>query len=113
MNITVTHTLAPEILSLLEKFSQNHNGGSAATAPVKEIKAAKTTKPEATSAASAAPTTDKVQPTLERLREATKVKKEEGKSDAIKALLKTFGVESVSTLPEDKYADFLTEVNAL
>lgn len=116
MNITVTHTLAPDILALLQGFTQNANGGTAAAPPVKEIKQ-KNVKQETSARSPAANETkvddDAVQPTLERVREAVQTKSQAGKREQLKSLLTEFGTDKVTNLDPKQYAAFLKKVNEL
>ena len=119
MNITVTHTLSPEIIALLQGFIQTPNGSSASTAPVKEIKQ-KSTKQETAVPAVSTPASeetktddDTVQPTLERVREAVQTKSQTGKREQLKSLLTEFGTDKVTNLDPKQYAAFLKKVNEL
>lgn len=50
---------------------------------------------------------------VEQVRSAVQEKAKEGKRQEIKDLLTDFGAENVTALSADKYAEFLTKLNAL
>ena len=50
---------------------------------------------------------------VEMIRAAVQGKASGGKRDQVKALLTKFGVAKITDVPEAKYSNFLTEINAL
>ena len=129
MNITVTHTLHPDVLSLFKSLLGNVPSGVPVSAPVKEEttakKGSKASAPAATATEPAAETTvtasaateettdKKPAVTAEQLRELVGQKSKAGKRDALKALLSVFGAENVTTLAADHYDAFYEKVKAL
>jgi hypothetical protein len=129
MNITVTHTLAPEIIELLKNFGNPTEKIASPeivkeATPVKEIKAKKVAKTETEESKdtetekqaetkSAGTEKPAEQVTFENIRLAVQQKAQGGKRDEVKKLLTEFGVEKVSALEKDQYADFYTKVNKL
>jgi hypothetical protein len=120
MNITITHTIHPEVIKLLEAALSNTGGSIAspakngskktvAAAPVKEIAAS-----ESTSETTTASTTAKTETiTIEQVRAAVQQKAQGGKRSQIKSLLAEFQVENVTGLQQDQYSAFLEKVNTL
>lgn len=114
MNITVTHTIHPEVIKLLEA-ALNNTGGT--TAPVTKTKKALPAKEgvqtvvDAPSAETSAEQTSSI--TIEQVRAAVQAKSKGGKRPQIKALLAEFGVENVSSLQPDQYTDFHAKVQAI
>lgn len=115
MNITVTHTLAPEVINLFKDFFINLKGAPAATASPEPIK--KKTPLEAVKETPVVTqhTGDTVTKnvTVEEVRKAVMIKKEAGKNEQLRALLTEFGVKNVTSLEEKNYSAFLEKVNAI
>ncbi|MFX1704564.1 hypothetical protein PV783_11455 [Chitinophaga sp. CC14] len=117
MNITVTHTLAPEILSLIQGAIGLAGAAGAIASPAikKTADPTVTQKIEVPTQAvieTAEESTSDVKVTVEQVRLAVNEKKDTHKVQ-IKALLNEFGVASVSALLPANRADFLAKVNAL
>jgi hypothetical protein len=112
MNITVTHTVHPEVLALLQSFLTSSGGHTAA--PVEKSTAKKNGKvlaavvPEADEVEAPPVKTSAI--TVEQVRgEAQKVAKA-GKREEVKKLIATYGADSISTLAQEHYADFLEKL---
>lgn len=120
MNITVTVTLAPEVLSILETFAKAISGNSAKE-EARETKPAKVKVPVADiikaenggSQPKAAETKAPEKITIEQVRDAVQKKAQAGKKDEIKALPSEFGVKNVTGLSADQYADFLARIKEI
>jgi len=123
MNITLTITggTAAEIQQAVQDLSNSFAIGvkgelleqkidkpneEAVTLPV-----LKRVEPKAGPVAETPPTTANV--TLEQVRVAVQAKAQAGKRTELKSLLTEFEAENVTALPKEKYAGFLTKVNAL
>ena len=119
MNLTVTLTATPELLTVLEKFV------AAFTAPTKKVTKALEQPiapiaiPEKVEAnvgtiepvAPPTPKADKI--SIEELRALVSTKAKAGKKEAIKSLLVEFNAESVSTLDSKEYQNFKTQLEAI
>lgn len=115
MNITITHTIDPNILGLLQAFIGNM-GGQTTTTPKANGKAAKQIEPSkdvppAQEPASTAPQAKAVG--LSEVRALVQTKSADGKRDNVKALLADFGVPNVSSLKADQCAAFYTQLENL
>jgi hypothetical protein len=115
MNITLTITgdTPADIMTAIQELSKSSvmsNGTvilNEEKPPVKKIeKAAEEKKPAETIAQTPSIT-------LESVRALVQEKQKQGKRDGLKALLTKFGVERVTSLAKEQYADFTTEVKAL
>jgi len=118
MNITVTHTLAPEIISLFQGIIGSSKPKTlTSTIEVDALKATK--QPAATPAASVAPVAAApsvenaaaTKITLEQLRLAAEPHK--AKKDQVKALLAEFGATSISLVAETDRPALLERLNSL
>lgn len=121
MNITVMHTLAPEVIEILKNFSR----GIDPLQPVGvEKPVAKKEKQLAAAAASTTATASdnvdaqtsvaaEVEISTEVLRAKTASIIQSGKRAEVAALLTEFGVSKLVDLPKDKYSDFYKKVTAL
>lgn len=117
-NLNVTVSFSPDTLTTLNGIlvALNNGNGGSVTGPVKNGAAAVTkmeksvTKPAEKSNGQAAVAEIKV--TLEQLREGFAKHKtsKEGKLKC-KEILDNLGANSVSSIPEDKYAEALTALN--
>jgi hypothetical protein len=115
-NVTVTHTLHPDVLQVLANLFQGAsnvqngkkvNGSKKEVA--KELPAATTTTDE-----SPAPSvTPAATISIEQLRSLVQTKAQAGKRDEIKKILGEFGADKVTSLQENQYADFHEKINAL
>lgn len=115
MNITVTHTLAPEIVNLLQRLLQNQPAAEtlATNDQVKDsLPVTKTKVKKLADTTTSVTTTDK-EVTIEEVRAMVNSKAQDGKRDAVKALLTEFEAEKVTNLAKTQYADFLVKVSAL
>ena len=111
ITVTVTHTIAPEIVSLLQGLYSTRN--SAQTTKVVPNSTEKTTeqpeeekpvvKPEAKAKVA------KASFTIEQVRSAVQIKAQSGKRENVKALLTKYGAESVTAVDASKYSEFLTD----
>lgn len=121
MNITVTHTLAPEILALLQNLFKSQAVAEQVagpefkeTAPVKAItgskKALAQTPPAPVGNATAA-TDNKL--TIEDLRSAAQAISKSGKREQVLALVQSFGVDSLPKLDPSKFEEFSEKLKAL
>lgn len=115
MNITLTITLAPEVLSLAEKFVQGLSTSSRQDPePIRGNGLAKTE-----SGAQEVPKTEppvqetKEKITIEKVRATVQEKAAKGKKDAVKKLLTEFGAENVTSLLQEQYEPFLEKVKEL
>lgn len=118
MNITITLTADSKLVTLLTAFMTALTGNQVqqtadTTVDVKQngtpvAKEAKTVKSKAIQ-----PDHDAVAVTIEQVRAAVQAKAKDGKRELVKALLTEFEVENVTSLPQEKYSDFLTAVKAL
>lgn len=112
MNITVTHTLAPEILALLQNLVKSQ--AIAEQLPAADFKPAAPVKP-IKKVEPAAPvdngTTEKI--TLEMVRAKAQEISKSGKREQVLALVESFGVDSLPKLDPLNFADFLTKLKAL
>ena len=109
MSITVTHTLAPEVMDILKAFAQG------AANPLKPVvaetaadkKVAKTmlkeAKPEAAEEA-----TDKV--SLETVKAKVQALIQDGKRDKVKNLLTEYGAGKLAELDKQYYAEFYKQI---
>jgi predicted nucleic acid-binding protein len=110
MDVTVTITGAtPELLDALKNFL--NSGVETLT------KSAPSRKPATTKVVEAAPVEEVVEQgeavTVEQVRAAVQTQAQAGKKDAIKALLKKYGADNVTSLDEQHFSEFLTKVKAL
>lgn len=117
MNITVTHTIDPTIVGLLQAFIGNMGGQTApkANGKVKQMPAAPTKEGEIAADVStpSSQTTDVKTITLSEVRALVQTKSTEGKKENIRALLADFGVPNVTALKADQYSSFYEKVQAL
>jgi hypothetical protein len=121
MNITLTITLAPEVLTLVESFVSGFTGkaktdapaADAKETPVRNIKSAKAAadKPDADEGSEDAGKAKVV--TLEQVRALANRQIQAGKRNEVSGLLKEFGAASMSALDKKHYADFFKKVEAL
>lgn len=119
IQITITANSAGEIVQLVQDIASVLPGMDPATIPPKtEVS---TLDPEPEPKTGAQPQDETNQPTLFenipdivelRAKAQEKGKTPEGKK-AIKALLEKYGCRSISTVPEEKRAEFLAELEAL
>ena len=108
IQVTVTHTLAPEVLELFKGLFKEQPAKVKRENPLKNSDSQPAPAVPATPQSSEA--TEEV--TIEQVRAAVQEKSQAGKRDAVKALLTKFGAANVTTLKKDQYADFLTQLNA-
>lgn len=140
LQITVVHTLAPEVLELFAGLIQNRNNAPSVPAVTQqpantEKPVAEKPKPKATPAVKAevtatpqaethtepeaskdeAPAATGKAYTLEEVRAAAVAKTREGdaKRDAVKALITEYGATAISTLDKEHYGEFMTKLNAI
>lgn len=114
MNITVTHTLAPEILALLQNlFKSQAIAEQLPGAEFKEATPAKVVKekPVAPAPVKTTPTDETI--TLEMVRAKAQEISKSGKREQVLALVSSYGVDSLPKLDPAHFADFLTKVKAL
>lgn len=121
ISVTVTHTLAPEVLTILQGFlNKSISAPAEATVKSRKEKAVKETASENGNGileqkelpVQTAETTVAGDVAIEAIRKAVQVRKDT-RRDAIKELLTSFGVPNVSSLPKERYSEFLTKVEAL
>lgn len=118
MKITVTHTLAPEIITLLQGLIKTETPTAImpkdAKLEVIEKQILKEEKPVVATTETAQTTTSNTASdvTLEQVRAAV-TDKAKTKRTEIKDLLTEFGSKNVTELDKEKYAEFLNKVNAL
>lgn len=134
MNITVTHTLSPEVLNILEKFvngfvviptpahtngngkGEQANGSAKKLAPVKDIAE---NKPAAKEVESPAETTTATAPTsssdikIEEIRKMVQEKSQAGKKEEVKKLLTKHNAASVTLLAKENYPAFVEDLKKL
>lgn len=133
MNVTVTLTASPELLSVLNKLADNFGGkkpGSVQTETIADLKPAaekktpvkKETVPAATAETTPAPVVDinvnQTPPPEQPLtREIVRAKavglSKSGHKDAIKKKIKELGSDNLDALAEDKFTEFMTFLNML
>lgn len=129
MNITITFSATPELLSILQglaglfptpakenKPDKKANNLSVVKSdpitPLADIPAGDTIAGAGDSTVSAN-TEDALAVTIEQLRKAVTEKSQKGKKEACKKLLNEFGVAKVTELAPETYSSFLGKVNAL
>ncbi len=116
MNITVTHTIDPTALQLLQSFFTGMTVPSA--------KGNKKTQPQVTNGTEEPPvitipeeapaaSAPKSELKLETIRALAQEKQQAGKRDGIKALVAEYGVSSVSAVPKENYEEFFQKLQAL
>ena len=125
MNFTLTITASPELLEAISLLTGAMGTKPAPVAesvtPVAPTRTRKTTTPapvpetkeEANPEPESALEPTETVVTVETVRAAVQVKAQSGKRDAVKSLLTKFEVARVTDLPENKFASFLKEVEAL
>jgi uncharacterized protein with GYD domain len=118
MNITVTHTIDPEVLKLLSTFLANVGGQTIKGETLTAVPETKTTKAQKLSDPEKDTTNANTKGealSVETLREAAQkvMKESEKKKAAVKKLLEEFDVKSVSTLDKESYSDFYKKLLAL
>lgn len=113
INVTVTHTLAPEVFELFKSILPSAKKESTAD-----------TKPAAKPRASAkieeveTPKTEEVKTktktySIEEVRALVREKSVGGKRDQIKQLLKEFNTESVTDMAEEHFSAFMEKLEKL
>lgn len=120
ITVTITHNVAPEVLSLLEKFVSNLPAEKK-QAPVKQMKNSDkpVEEPPAKDTSSEAPaeTSTSNEPkdslTIEQVRAEVKKASEAGKKENVKALLVEFGTPNVTGLPVERFGEFVTRLKAI
>jgi alpha-amylase/alpha-mannosidase (GH57 family) len=119
MNITVTHTIDPKLMSLLETFVSSVGGQPAkeivASTPAK-TKSIRTTAPkelteETASSASENGSAKKIEFT--DIRQLYLQKKEAGKQELVKGILDEYGVEKLSAIKPEQFEEVYNKINAL
>lgn len=120
MNITVTHTLAPEIITLLQNLLKSQAvaerpAGSdfKEAAPVKAIPGSKKVVTPAPAVVENTSTESTSTLTIEELRAAAQAISKNGKRDQVLALVKSFGVDSLPKLDPSKFEEFAEKLKAL
>lgn len=135
MNITITHTLAPEILEFLKGFNSRvlpvpetiAHVENVKELPSRRVKTEKQVTPVVIPAAVVAEEAEEAEAeesfaefsaeaethTVEEVRAAVQKASQNGKRDGAKALLTKFDAANVTSLDPAKFAAFLTELNAL
>jgi hypothetical protein len=113
MNITVTHTIHPDVISLLQSFI-NNVGGQVETAPKQKTKtiAAATSAP-ATQTDDVSKNGAEAKLTIEKVRAIVQQKSQAGKRAEIKKTLEEFETDSVSNLKPENYEAFVAKIQAL
>lgn len=110
MNITLTITLHPEVIALLQQFLSN----APAKTPVKKEGTMEVVRTPAQPAGEVSrnetPAGDDIK--VEDLRKLVKDKGDAAKPK-IKSILEEYGASSVSTLPKENYSAFKAKVEAL
>jgi hypothetical protein len=119
MNITITLTASPELLSVLQAFSKMQVATPAINGTVKKSSAngVKTTPVEVNSQETAPvdTVTETVGEniTIEMIRPIVQEKNQAGKREQIKALLAEFGADKVTNLAKEHFSGFLQKIKAL
>lgn len=111
MNITLTITLSPEVLSILQAFISNFNGKPVKNAPVAK-KTTETAEPISQPVQSAS-TETATEITIEQVRAAVQEKSQAGKREQIKKILGEFNVAKVTDLVKENYTEFLEKIKTL
>ena len=116
VNITITHTIAPEVIDILKNFSRGLD--PLQPVPVTETVKTKSTKKELV-AVTNTPTTADVTPvdeiniTTEQVRAKTAEVIQSGKRNEVAQLLTEYGVGKLTELPKEQYASFYKKVTEL
>lgn len=120
LNITITHTVAPELVDILKNFSRGLDPLQPTATAVEPVAAAPKQKKLAAvttgnvveeSAASNPAATTEI--STETLRQKTAEIIQSGKRAEVAKLLTKYGVGKLTELPKDQYGDFYKEVVAL
>lgn len=127
MNITLTVTLADEVLALVRTFFNN----TSPAAPAAPAAASKAEKEKKSTGAAKAIVAEVAAPaaieeagtseapaiaetvTIEEVRAAVSAKAQAGKRTEVKGILSEFGADKVTALSSAQYAAFLAKINAL
>lgn len=113
MNITLTITLSPEVLSILQAFTSNFNSKPVKNAPVSK-KQTDTTEPGTIGTPAQSTSTETTtEITIEQVRAAVQEKSQAGKREQIKKILGEFNVAKVTDLVKENYTEFLEKIKAL
>jgi hypothetical protein len=107
MNITVTHVIHPDSLSVLQSLVNAMTGQNIVKPGVNGK--AKEQKP----ADSGSETAEAIKITIEQVRASVQKKSQAGKRDQIKSLLADFGADKVTSLQPDQYSSFYEKIEAL
>lgn len=124
INLTVTHTVAPDVLALLQQIAKgtylvpettpkNGNGKVKKLENVEKSDTAVTPAGELAQETKTETTTEVKEISDEDLRAYTNPLIEAGKRDEIKKLIAGFGVKKMSEIPQEKRAEFIEKVKAL
>ena len=126
MNITVTHTLAPEVIGLLQNLSNSLSATEKIASPEQIKEAAPVKKLKAEKPVTVAKETEekdhveKVETGAEKepitfqiLRPLVQQKAQAGKREEIKKLLSDFGADKLSALSDEHYDEFYKKINLL
>lgn len=121
MNITLTLTAAPELMTVLQAIAGGFTGTtSSKKTPAKADKnvdaAPAASAQPATTAAPAAPSVNGAGDsgtTLEMVRAEVQKKAVAGKRNELKTLLGEFGVQNATSLKPEQYDSFMEKVKAL
>lgn len=121
MNITVTLTASPELLSAIQTLTAALAGaGQTTKKPVKQQVAAAPANEQPVQSPAPVSEAVKNEPaasndeeiTIEEVRALVQEKSKAGKREVIKAILTEFGVPRVTDLGKDQYQPFVTKVKA-
>lgn len=115
LEITVVHTLAPEVLELLKNFNASHeplktkasNNGQQKEAPVVDMPKKEHPKEEQKTSS----TSQEIK--IEDIRQKYQEKKDAGKREKVKSLLDEFGVKNLTSLAVDQYSAFYQKLIAV
>lgn len=121
MNITVTHTLAPEIIALLKNLVKSQaiaeqlpGPDFKPAEPVKPVRKAGDIKTDTSApAATSVPAAVGEPLTIEQVRAKAQEVSKSGKRDQVLELVQSYGVDSLPKLDPSHFADFLTKLKAL
>jgi hypothetical protein len=115
MNITITHTIDPSIINLLQAFVGNLGGQapSKSNGNAKAITAPPAKEKEVAPAAETSTQTAGGKVSLPEIRALIQSKSGEGKREQVKALLADFSVPNASVLKPDQFTDFHAKLSEL
>jgi hypothetical protein len=117
MQFTINHviTLSPEVAGFLQTLFAGAAPKEGPKKPVKIAEKAQVESPQPTVRTTLeGPLSDPLPTvTIEQVREAVQKKTLEGKKEQVKAILTDVGVQKVTALQPEQFADFLSKVNDL